>query len=291
MPQWILASLALVALLATGSASATGEPVSAEPGEATTSAETGEAQASAEPAASGAEPAPAPEPETVAGQPPATEGAAAEPAKPVPFPIPEEEPTDPEQQFLIGRALLLGHDEHGAPHKELRNAQAANDWFEKAARQGHVKAQVNLGISYMRGRGRYGPDKGLEWLRKASDQGHPKAHLELAIMYRDGRFVRRDRVRALMYIVLAAQRGSPAAQFMQSGFARRLKPNDRAEALRLVREWRTARGYPATGPLPPLAAISESSETAEGSAGEVAGDGPPAPRTPDAAGDPAGPAS
>ncbi len=277
MQQWIPASLALLALAAPQGAAAEGAGAAAGPAREASPVTEKPTVAADDSEAAADEEATAPD-----------EAASAPPR---PWPIPEVAPTDAEAQFVIGRALLLGHDENGKPHRELRQPRAANEWFEKAAKQGHAKAQVNLGISYLRGRGgRYGPEKGLEWIRKASDQGHPKAHLELALMYRDGRVVRRDRVRALMYIVLAAQRGSPAAQFMQSGFARRLSQKDRQEALRLVRAWRVEHGYPATGPLRPTAAAEEPIEPTDGDGGDGA-KAPSAGATDAAAGDAARPTS
>ena len=111
-------------------------------------------------------------------------------------------------------------------------------WFQKAAEQGHAKAQYFLYSSYRDGIGvpqddalankwllkaaKGGSDSaqyslGVEtgdpkWYRLAAAQGHDKAQLELARLYRDGKGVPADFVRAYMWLLLAAEAGNTTAK-------------------------------------------------------------------------------
>ena len=53
-----------------------------------------------------------------------------------------------------------------------QNDAKAFEWFLKAAEQGFVDAQNNLGLMYLNGRGITQSDaKAFEWLLKAAEQG------------------------------------------------------------------------------------------------------------------------
>ena len=53
-------------------------------------------------------------------------------------------------------------------------------WFRKAAEQGYVDAQCNLGVMYRRGRGVPQDDaEAAAWYRKAAEQGLPEAQFNL----------------------------------------------------------------------------------------------------------------
>lgn len=53
-------------------------------------------------------------------------------------------------------------------------------WFEKAAEQGHEKAQIRCGMMYFRGRGTAkNYEKALMWLEKAEAQGSTEAHFAI----------------------------------------------------------------------------------------------------------------
>ena len=56
------------------------------------------------------------------------------------------------------------------------NYKKAMEWYEKAAEQGHAKAQNNLGVMYRHGRG---VDKSgssaMRWFAKAAAQGFEEA--------------------------------------------------------------------------------------------------------------------
>lgn len=212
-----------------------------------------DADANAGPAASGAADAAAPKPRVKHRTGPGrAKDAAAVPEEPyelVRVPPQGQGPTDPEEQFQLGLALTLGQDTRGRQHREAQNPVEGLVWLRKAAAQGHPRAQANLGVAYLKGRGvERDYDLALEWLDRAAVQGSGKAMLELGLLYRDGRGVPLDRVRSVMWLMLAGQQGSPTAGFVVAGVARRLSPEERQEALRMAREWREEHDYPTLHP-------------------------------------------
>jgi hypothetical protein len=177
------------------------------------------------------EPPTEPEPasEAVPTNPPASEPAPAEPKPPL---APGVGPTDPDEQFMLGLGYALGRDGH------RKNPRRAMKWFRKAAAQGHPRAQTQLGMAYLLGRGvQKDVDQAVVWLRKAAEQGHPKAQLELGIAYRDGLGVAPDPVLSHMWIYLSARSGGLAGRFVLQSSARRLTPEQRQEAMKLALAW------------------------------------------------------
>ena len=87
------------------------------------------------------------------------------------------------------------------------NAEAVK-WFYLAAREGHAKAQFNLGFMYYNGLGvEQNRSEALKWYRLAATKGDPWAQNNLGLMYRDGRRADRDYVEAYKWLSLAAAQG------------------------------------------------------------------------------------
>src|SRR5215218_1730506 len=80
---------------------------------------------------------------------------------------PLAEKGDSDAAFNLGQAYRLGR---GVP----TNLAAAQTWFERAAREGHVDAQTTLGLLLFQNGNQVA---GLRWLRQAADQGEPRAML------------------------------------------------------------------------------------------------------------------
>ena len=83
----------------------------------------------------------------------------------------------------------------GRPTKSLTEADIAQAaaWYEKAAAQGHAKAQFNLGLLYGKGQG-VAQDYGQArvWWEKAAAQGDAKAQYALGVLYDNGHGVAQD---------------------------------------------------------------------------------------------------
>ena len=89
-----------------------------------------------------------------------------------------------------------------------------------SANAGNSEGQFQLGMFFRNP----GPDQDLEeaavWIKRSARQGHPAAQFELAAMYKMGEGVRRNRVLALKWFLLATAAGDEDAdihsQILQS---------------------------------------------------------------------------
>jgi hypothetical protein len=127
----------------------------------------------------------------------------------------------------------------------------AAKWYRLAADQGHAAAQYSLAGLYATGQG-VAQDyvEATKWYRLAADQGDPDAQYRLGLMYRAGQGLPRDDVRALMWLTLSVTTGTPAEWFkatvggIRDTVARRMSPDQIAEAERLAREWKPTKQPP-----------------------------------------------
>ena len=108
-----------------------------------------------------------------------------------------------------------------------------------------------------------------QW-RSAADAGDRRAMLALGLLYVQGLGVLQDYVEAHKWLNLAASRGEAAALKERDAVAAKMTPEERAEAQKLARAWRSGGG----GAGVPSAA----SEAPVAAAAPVADAGPPPPR-------------
>lgn len=104
-------------------------------------------------------------------------------------------------QFNLGQAYKLGR---GVP----ANAATAQSWYQKAARQGHEQAQVNVGLLLYNGGRR---QEALPWIRKGAEIGDPRAQYILGTELFNGDLVAKDWPRAYALMLRAADGGVPPA--------------------------------------------------------------------------------
>jgi TPR repeat protein len=107
-------------------------------------------------------------------------------------------------QFLLGRAYERGEG-------LTINKQEAIKWYLKAAQNGNMKAQHNLGMLLIESRG--DEIEALKWLFKAADNGSIFSQFTLGLIYSVGRGVDRNPIEALKWYRLAAENGDPDAQY------------------------------------------------------------------------------
>lgn len=111
-------------------------------------------------------------------------------------------------QNLLGVCHLMGIA--GLPE----NAVKANALFALSAVKGFAKAQYNLGVSYIQGRGvQKNEEAGIEWMRKAAAQENCAALRYLAVSYLDGIGVQKDEKKAIELLTRAAKHNDSASQF------------------------------------------------------------------------------
>jgi len=86
-------------------------------------------------------------------------------------------------------------------------------WFEKAAKQGHPRAQYFLGGAYALGHGVPQDDRqAVYWYQKAAAQNDPIAQTDLAECYQRGWGVARDLPKAIYWYTQAANQNDTKAQ-------------------------------------------------------------------------------
>jgi uncharacterized protein len=154
-----------------------------------------------------------------------------------------------------------------------RNEQRAVALFESAAAAGHRRAQINVGILYMRGQGvardlvqarawlekaaasgdphalyalgramedsqglaGTDPVRAADLYRRAAEKGHPGAVLRYALALSDGNGVKRDPVAAQRLLLQAQQNGMPEAALALGDMAARMPASrDKAAHQKIV---------------------------------------------------------
>ncbi len=137
--------------------------------------------------------------------------------------------------FNLGQAYRLGR---GVP----QDMAAAQDWFERAARKGHVDAQATLGLMLFQNGNQAG---GLRWLKMAAAKGEPKAMLVYGSALFNGEGVPRDPLLGYLYVTKAAEAGLEPARMTLQRMDEILPAEDRGKALQL------ALAQPHEAPAPP----------------------------------------
>ncbi len=115
---------------------------------------------------------------------------------------------DANAQNQLGVCHLVGIA--GLPKDPVK----ANELFALSAAQGFPKAQFNLGVSYMEGRGvQKDEEKGTEWMKKAAGQGLCSALRFLGVCHYYGTGVEKDWKKAVELLTSAAKRNDSASQY------------------------------------------------------------------------------
>lgn len=86
-------------------------------------------------------------------------------------------------------------------------------WMKRAAEQGHVLAQFNLGEYYANGWGvPENHTEALKWMKRAAEQGEVLAQLRLGYAYKNGYKAPQDYGEAVKWYTKAAEQGDSEAQ-------------------------------------------------------------------------------
>lgn len=139
----------------------------------------------------------------------------------------KSEKGDVDAQFRLGSIYFNGD---GVPE----NRKEAVKWLRKAAEQGHSFAQYALGHLYAKGESVPEDDKeAVKWYRKAAEQGHANAQNNLGRMFYNGEGVPGNYAEAYKWFNLAAAQGDELAKKNKANIARKMTPQQIAEAQRL----------------------------------------------------------
>jgi len=123
-----------------------------------------------------------------------------------------------EAQFRLGivyredAAATLLNNGVGQLGTAQEDHEEGGKWLLKAAQQGHLDAQANLGNHYCWGVAGSGMRQGhvpeaIEWLLKASKAGHKGAQTSLATTYEQGICTRQNWTEAAKWFLKAAEQG------------------------------------------------------------------------------------
>ncbi len=114
---------------------------------------------------------------------------------------------------LLALPASAGDFEDGQKFFASKDYSRAVESLTKAAEQGNVKAQLQLGIRYFIGLAvTQNYQQSLYWYLKAAEQGSASAQLQLGGMYDDGTGIARDYQQALIWYLKAAEQGNAVGQ-------------------------------------------------------------------------------
>ena len=115
-----------------------------------------------------------------------------------------------EKQLFLG----IKYRNSGIKYRNSGNDGEAVKWYRKAAQQGDVLAQINLGWMYQNGKGVLQDDaEAVRWYQKAAQQGNAKAQTSLGWMYQNGRGIPQNDLEAIKWYTRAAAQGDILAQY------------------------------------------------------------------------------
>ena len=116
--------------------------------------------------------------------------------------------------FTFATIVWAGDFEDGFAASEAGDYKTAFSFYKKAAEQGELAAQFNVGLYYDVGKGVTQDDaETVRWYKLAAAQGKSIAQHNLGAMYANGKGVLQDYAEAVRWCKLAAVRGNADAQF------------------------------------------------------------------------------
>ncbi|MEO8618659.1 MAG: SPOR domain-containing protein [Sphingomicrobium sp.] len=139
---------------------------------------------------------------------------------------------DADAAFNLGQAYRLGRG-------VAASSSEAAIWFERAAKKGHLDAQVSLGLLLFDSGDRA---RALQWLLKAAARNEPRALLVTGTALFNGDGIARDAVRGYAYVSHAAAQGLQPAQTTLAEMDKVMSRADRQKGVAMALE--AARGKP-----------------------------------------------
>jgi cell division septation protein DedD len=132
---------------------------------------------------------------------------------------------DADAQYNLAQAYFLGR---GVP----RNVNLAEQWYERAARQGNEEAQANYGLLLFQNGRR---TEAMPWIERAANRGDPRAQYVLGTAFYNGDLVARDVPRAYALMSRAAETGLQPAVSQLQAIEQSITAEDRTRGLDLAR--------------------------------------------------------
>ena len=132
---------------------------------------------------------------------------------------------DPDAQFNMGQAYKLGRGVKTDP-------SAAIDWYGKAARQGHARAEDNLGLLMFQQGDRAGA---LPYLQRAAERGEPRAQYIVGTALFNGDLTAKNWVRAYALMTRASESGLAQATASLRQMDKYIPQDQRDQAIVMAR--------------------------------------------------------
>lgn len=154
---------------------------------------------------------------------------------------------DADAQFNLGQAYKLGR----GVAVDLKQAE---DWYRRAALQGHAQAQDNYGLLlYQNGKRK----EAMPVLQTSADRGEPRAQYVYGTELFNGELAPKDWVRAYAMMTRASAAGIPRASESLAQMDRYIPAPDRQKGIELARIWDKQRPQlAAAAPVKPATAPS-----------------------------------
>ncbi|MBV2150579.1 SPOR domain-containing protein [Sphingobium sp. AS12] len=131
---------------------------------------------------------------------------------------------DPDAQFNLGQAYKLGRGVQP-------DLNAAMDWYRKAATQGHLRAEDNLGLLMFQQGDRAGA---MPYLQRASVRGEPRAQYIVGTALFNGDLIGKDWVRAYALMTRASTSGLAQATTSLEQMDKYIPEDQRKQGLALA---------------------------------------------------------
>lgn len=129
-------------------------------------------------------------------------------------------------QFNLGQAYKLGR---GVP----QDLAQSEEWYRKAALQGHEKAEDNYGLVMFQGGKRA---EAFPWIEKSAARGEPRAQYILGTALFNGDSIAKDWVRAYALMTRASASGLAPASTSLSQMDKFIPMEQRQKGLKLAQE-------------------------------------------------------
>jgi len=131
---------------------------------------------------------------------------------------------DQDAQFNLGHAYRVGR---GVP----QNMTLAEQWYERAARAGHVEAQAMYGLILFQNNRR---QEAVPFIQRAAERGDRRAQYVYGTALFNGDVVGRDWPRAYAFMSRAAAQGLPYAQSQLTEMEQHIPAEDRARGAEIA---------------------------------------------------------
>jgi uncharacterized protein len=147
---------------------------------------------------------------------------------------------DADAAFNLAQAYKLGR---GVP-VDLKLAQ---DWYQKAADKGHLRAEDNLGLVMFQNGDR---QRSLPYIQRSSDRGEPRAQYVLGTALFNGDMVKKDWVKAYALMTRASAAGIAPASASLAQMDRYIPLEQRQKGLVMAREYELTASRPMLAEAP-----------------------------------------